>query len=369
MPKRVWRHFDVVLLVATILLIGYGVAMIFSAVSDSPGLQELPQRQAIYAGIGLVIMFLLVWIDYRALLDLRHVLYIISLALLALVLIVGSVTYGSQRWLDLGAFPIQPSEIAKLLLIVTLAAYFARRQESIASFRTFAFSLLYILPPMALIFAQPDLSTGLSLGILWIVMAFVAGIRMRYLIGLGFAGLLASPLLWVLMADYQRQRIQMFIDPASNPAARYNLDQALISIGSGGWFGKGFALGSQSQLRFLRVRWSDFIFSVIGEELGMAGILVLFILFVIVIWRLFVNAGKARDLFGQLVIAGVGGLILFQSTINIGMNLGVVPATGIPLPFVSSGGSSLITFMIAQGLVQSINLRRQKIDYPLASRV
>jgi len=369
MRTRLWRHFDVILLVATLLLIGYGVAMIYSAISDSPGLQELPERQAIYAGVGLVIMFMLVWIDYRMMLDFQHLLYIVSLALLAVVLIIGGVTYGSQRWLDLGAFPIQPSEIAKLLLIVTLAAYFARRQEEITSFRTFAFSLLYIMPPMALIFLQPDLSTGLSLGVLWVVMAFVAGVRMRYMFGLGFAGILASPLVWTLMADYQRQRILIFIDPASDPAGSYNIDQALISIGSGGLFGKGFALGSQSQLRFLRVRWSDFIFSVIGEELGMAGIVVLFILFAIVIWRLFTDAEKARDMFGQLVITGVATLILFQVTINVGMNLGVMPATGIPLPFVSSGGSSLMTLMIAQGLVQSINLRRQKIEYPLASRV
>lgn len=369
MPKRVWRHFDLLLLIATLLLVGYGVAMIYSAISDSPGLQQLPGRQAIYAGAGVLLMLLVTLIDYRSLLDLRHVLYVVCLALLVVVLIVGGESYGAQRWFDLGVFPVQPSEIAKLLLIITLAAHFARRQEEIERFSTFLFSLLYVLPPMALIFVQPDLSTGLSLVVVWVVMAFVAGIRLRYMIGLGFGAILASPLAWAMMADYQRQRIQIFISPESDPAAHYNIDQALTAIGSGGWFGKGFGLGSQSQLRFLRVRWSDFIFSVIGEELGFVGILVLFILFIVVIWRLFANADKARDPFGQLVATGVGTLIFFQAATNIGMNLGVVPATGIPLPFVSSGGSSLLTFLIAQGLVQSINLRRQKIDYPLASRV
>jgi len=369
MHKRVWRHFDYVLLLATILLIGYGVAMIYSAISDSPGLQELPERQAIYAAAGLAIMAAVMFIDYRSLMDLGYLLYILAIVLLVVVLVIGGENYGAQRWFDLKLFPVQPSEMAKLLLIITLAGYFARRQEEIATFKAFVFSLVHILPPMALIIVQPDLSTGLSLVVIWVTMAFVAGVRMRYMIGAGFLALLASPLVWLVMDDYQRLRIQIFLDPGSNPAAHYNIDQALISIGSGGWFGKGFALGSQSQLRFLRVRWSDFIFSVIGEELGMLGILVLFTLLMVVIWRLFVDAEKARDSFGQLIIAGVGTLILFQAVVNIGTNLGVVPATGIPLPFVSSGGSSLITFLIALGLVQSINLRRQKIDFPLASRV
>ncbi|MGQ9667706.1 MAG: rod shape-determining protein RodA [Anaerolineae bacterium] len=369
MRKVNWRHFDVLLLMATALLVGYGVLMISSAVSDSPGLQELPQRQAVYAGIGVGLMLAATLIDYRHLRDFRYPIYILALGLLVMVLVMGEESYGAQRWVNLRFFPIQPAEIAKVLLMIFLASYFDGRQEEITSFRTFFASLLFVMPAVALIMAQPNLSTAISLLVLWGVMAFVAGVRLRYLLGLGMAGAMASPALWALLAEYQRQRILIFLNPSSDSMANYNVWQAMIGIGSGGWLGKGFAMGSQSQLRFLRVRWSDFIFAVIGEELGFVGVLILVLLLLLVVLRLLRSASRARDMMGQLIAAGVGTLILFQSVVNIGMNIGMLPATGVPLPFVSSGGSSLITFLVAEGLVQSVNLRRLKVEYPLASRV
>lgn len=369
MRKVNWRHFDMLLLIATALLVGYGVLMISSAVSDSPGLQELPQRQAIYAGVGAGLMLVATLIDYRHLSDFRYPIYILALGLLVMVLTVGEESYGAQRWVNLRFFPIQPAEIAKVLLIIFLASYFDSRQEKIASFYTFLLSLLFVVPAVALIMAQPNLSTAISLLVLWGVMAFVAGVRLRYLVGLLVAGVVASPALWALLADYQRQRILIFLRPSSDSMANYNVWQAMIGIGSGGWLGKGFAMGSQSQLRFLRVRWSDFIFAVIGEELGFVGVLILIVLLLMVVLRLLRGASRARDMMGQLIAVGVGTLILFQSGVNIGMNLGMLPATGVPLPFVSSGGSSLITFLVAEGLVQSVNLRRLKVEYPLAGRV
>lgn len=369
MRKVNWRHFDMLLLIATALLVGYGVLMISSAVSDSPGLQELPQRQAIYAGVGAGLMLAVTLIDYRHLRDFRYPIYILALGLLVMVLTVGEESYGAQRWVNLRFFPIQPAEIAKVLLIIFLASYFDSRQEKIASFYTFLLSLLFVVPAVALIMAQPNLSTAISLLVLWGVMAFVAGVRLRYLVGLLVAGVVASPALWALLAEYQRQRILIFLSPSSDSMANYNVWQAMIGIGSGGWLGKGFAMGSQSQLRFLRVRWSDFIFAVIGEELGFVGVLILIVLLLMVVLRLLRGASRARDMMGQLIAVGVGTLILFQSVVNIGMNLGMLPATGVPLPFVSSGGSSLITFLVAEGLVQSVNLRRLKVEYPLAGRV
>jgi len=369
MRKVNWRHFDLLLLLATALLVGYGVLMISSAVSDSPGLQELPRRQAVYAGIGAALMLGATLIDYRHLRDFRYPMYFLALGLLVLVLAVGEESYGAQRWVNLRFFPIQPAEIAKILLIIFLAAYFDGRQEEIATFRTFVVSLLFVLPAVALIMAQPNLSTAVSLLVLWGVMAFVAGVRLRYLLGLLAAGVLASPALWALLADYQRQRILIFLNPSSDSMANYNVWQAMIGIGSGGLLGKGFAMGSQSQLRFLRVRWSDFIFAVIGEELGFIGVLILVALLLVVVLRLLRGAIRARDMMGQLIAVGVATLILFQSVVNIGMNIGMLPATGVPLPFVSSGGSSLIAFLMAEGLVQSVNLRRLKVEYPLASRV
>jgi rod shape determining protein RodA len=369
MRKRSWRNFDYVLLAATLVLIGFGVAMISSAISDSPGLQELPGRQLIYAGVGLVLMLLLAMVDYRALQDWRNVFYVISLALLAVVLVVGEATHGAQRWVDLKLFPIQPSELAKLFMVITLAAYFGSKQETIKSFRVFLMSLAYVLPPMALIVAEPSLSAALSLAAVWFVVAFVAGVPVRYLVAVVVVALLISPLVWLNIADYQRARVLDFIQPAQSAEEFNNVDQALISIGSGGLFGKGFNLGSQSQLRFLRVRWSDFIFAVIGEELGFAGVSLLLLVMLVVIFRLFRNAELARDGFGRLLAAGIGTLILLQAFVNIAMNLGLLPATGVPLPFISSGGSSLITFLIGEGMVQSVNMRRQKIEFQLASRV
>ena len=369
MYRKIWRHFDFLLLGATLLLILYGIAMIHSAIAGSPGLVELPKRQAIYAAVGLVFMLALSLMDYHVLLEFRTLIYLLTVGLLVLVLVLGQATHGAQRWLDVKLFPVQPSELAKVLLTVTLAAHFATHQDEIKRFRVFVLSFLYVLPPIVLILLEPNLSASLSLAVLWLAIVFVAGVRWRYLIGVGAVGVLASPLAWLFMADYQRDRLLTFLNPSHNPDVRYNVEHALISIGSGGWFGKGFALGSQSQLRFLRVRWSDFIFAVIGEELGMVGILVLFALLLIVIFRIFRNAEVSRDLFGRLIAAGVGTLILFQAMTNIGANVGLLPVTGVPLPFVSSGGSSLITLLIAEGLVQSVSLRRQKIEFQLASRI
>jgi len=369
MPRRLWRNFDFLLFAATLLLIGFGVAMISSAISDSPGLQNLPGRQAIYAGAGLALMLFLARIDYRLLQDWRNLFYLLSLALLVLVLIVGKAAHGAQRWVDLELFTMQPLEISKLLLIITLAGYFAHERQQIKTFRVFALSLVYVGPPMALIIAEPSLSAALSLGVLWFVMAFIAGVRRRYLIAVIVVLLILSPLVWGSIAPYQRDRVLDFLQPQRNTEEFSNVEQALIAIGSGGFFGKGFALGSQSQLRFLRVRWSDYIFAVIGEELGMAGVLVLLILLLCVILCSYRDAELARDAFGQLVATGVGTLILLQAVVNVGMNLGLLPATGMPLPFVSSGGSSLITLLLGEGLIQSINLRRQKIEFQLASRV
>jgi rod shape determining protein RodA len=171
------------------------------------------------------------------------------------------------------------------------------------------------------------------------------------------------PLVWFSLEDYMRKRLLLFLNPAQDPAARYNIDQALISIGSGGWLGKGYASGSQSQLHFLRVRHTDFVFSVIGEEMGFVGALLLFTLIGIVLWRILRAASLARDSFGRLICCGVAALIFFQAVVNIGMNLGLLPVIGIPLPFISSGGSSLIALLLAEGLVQSVAMRYRKIEF------
>jgi rod shape determining protein RodA len=203
------------------------------------------------------------------------------------------------------------------------------------------------------------------LAVVWLIMVLMAGMRLLHLSILGLVGLLSAPLLWFSLKDYMQRRLLLFINPAQNPSARYNIDQALISIGSGGWLGKGYASGSQSQLHFLRVRHTDFIFSVIGEEMGLVGALVLFTLIGVILWRIVRAASLARDSFGRLIACGVAAMIFFQSVVNIGMNLGLLPVMGIPLPFISSGGSSLIALLIAEGLVQSVVMRYRNRTLPI----
>jgi rod shape determining protein RodA len=216
---------------------------------------------------------------------------------------------------------------------------------------------------MILIYLQPDLSTALMLGFIWLAMVLMAGVRLLHLGTLVLAGAVASPLLWLTLQDYMRERILLFVDPQANPDDYYNVQQALISIGSGGWLGKGFGNGTQSQLHFLRVRHTDFIFSVIGEELGLLGTIVLFGLFTILLWRILRVAAIAQDPFGRFICVGVAVIIFLQTAVNIGVNLGLLPVTGLPLPFVSYGGSSLWTFLISLGLVESVAMRHKKLDF------
>jgi rod shape determining protein RodA len=361
MDRKVWRNFDFMLLAATVLLIAFGVAMIYSATLDTPDLQDLPRRQAILALAGLVLLVLVAAIDYRSLESLQKPLYALIIASLLLVLLVGQATHGAQRWISGSSF--QPSELAKVLIIVTLAQFLARHEKEIGRFHYVLFSIIPVAVPMVLIYLQPHLGTVIVLAVVWLIMVLMAGMHLLHLGVFGLIGLLATPLIWVSLEGYMQERLLLFVNPGRDPAARYNIDQALISIGSGGWLGKGFASGSQSQLRFLRVRHTDFIFSVIGEEMGFVGVMVLFALISVVLWRILRAASLARDSFGRLIACGVAALIFFQSVVNIGMNMGLLPVIGIPLPFISAGGSSLITLLVAEGLVQSIVMRYRKIEF------
>lgn len=361
MDRKIWRNFDFVLLAATVLLIAFGVAMIYSATQDTPDLQDLPRRQAIWALVGLALLSLVASIDYRFLESLQKPLYALTIASLLLVLLVGQVIHGAQRWISGSSF--QPSELAKVVVILTLAQFLARHEKEMGRFRHILISIIYVAVPMGLIYLQPHLGTVIVLAVVWLIMVLMAGMRLLHLGVFGLAGLLSAPLIWFSLKDYMQKRLLLFINPARDPAARYNIDQALISIGSGGWLGKGYASGSQSQLHFLRVRHTDFIFSVIGEEMGFVGALILFALIGVVLWRIIRAASLARDSFGRLIACGVAALIFFQSFVNIGMNLGLLPVIGIPLPFISSGGSSLITLLMAEGLVQSVVMRHRKIGF------
>lgn len=367
--QRGWERFDPILLGAVVVAIVLGIALIFSATLASGELgpdllDSFFARQIIYTLLGLALLMGTARIDYRSLGLFHRPIYALALLSLALVLLIGRISFGAQRWLDFQIFPFQPSEIAKLALIIFLARYFSQSPHQVRSWPRLALSLLPVVPAMLLIYLQPDLGTALVLGVIWVGMAFAAGARLRHLALMGLIAVLLAPLAWVSAQDYMRERILVFLDPSYEPlGAGYNMHQARIAIGSGGVLGKGYSQGSQSQLHFLRVRHTDFIFSVMGEELGFVGVLTLVTLFALIVGRLLRAAELARDDFGRLIAVGVATLIAFQAFANMGMNLGLLPASGTPLPFVSYGGSGLVVLLMGIGLVESVIMRHRKLDF------
>lgn len=364
--RSIWRHFDVGTLLNVAVLVALGVLMIASATLNStdPDLAGAARRQALYALAGLAGLLIAASIDYRIWQNFRYALYGAAIVFLIITLIFGGGEIGGvNRWLDLRAFPVQPAELAKVLVILSLAGFLADRKDSISSLRTVLLSLAFVGVPAGLIFLQPNLSTAVVFMFVWLVMIVTAGIRARHLAAILGLGVLTLPLIWLAMADYQRERIIAFLDPARNPAAKYNLDQALTGIGNGGWLGQGYSGGSQSQLHFLKVRHTDFIFSVTAEELGFVGAIILIGLFASLVYRLIRTADRSRDTYGELLVVGVAAMIFFQAAINIAMNLNLGVVAGLPLPFVSYGGSSLITMLLAIGLAQSVNMRHKRIEF------
>jgi len=364
-----WRNFDFALLASTVLLAGFGCAMIYSATKGTPlggsSLSSLPLRQLLYLAVGLLLLVGLSSMDYRYLDYVRWPLYLLNLGLLALVLFIGKRSFGAVRWFDLGFFDLQPSELAKPLLVLTLGCFLARREERRASLSTFLLSLLFVLPPMALVFVQPDLSTAVVLAAIWVGMVWVSGTRPAYLVALCFLSIPAGLLAWhFLLEDYQKARLLLFLNPYQDLwGGGYNILQAWTAIGSGGWLGKGFGQGTQSQLHFLPVRHADFIFAVICEELGFLGAIALLVMLFAFLWQILQVSSRAGDTFGRLIATGVAAGIAFQCLANVGMNLGVMPVTGLPLPLISYGGSSLLSTLIALGLVQSVSIYRRRSTF------
>ncbi len=390
------RRFDFVLLLATLALIGLGVLLIYSATLPSPGqpannlTADGPVvRQVVFALAGLILMLLVSLIDYRffeevffrtrasrasiegasvwqlVLASFLHPLYVINLALLSIVLILGRITHGSQRWISLGFFDLQPSEVAKLLIIITLAKYLADQEGEIKTFRSLLISFLHVCVPVVMIYLQPDLGTALVVGAIWLGMVILAGSRFLHLAMMAAPAILATPLVWLyVLHDYQRERLMVFLNPGMDPlGAGYNPIQSLVSVGSGGLWGKGLTAGTQSQLHFLRIQHTDYIFSVLGEELGFVGAIIFFALLVIVLFRVLSIAARASEPFGQFIAGGVAVMLFFQSFVNVGMNTGLLPVAGIPLPFISSGGSSLIMLLLAEGMVQSVAIHSKRFGF------
>lgn len=323
-------------------------------------------HQAVFAVLGLVAFFAAARSDYRAWAKLANWLYGIMIGLLVAVLVVSHAVLGAQRWISFGFFQFQPSEFAKLILIVVLAKFFAQHYDKLEQPKYLALSLAYLVVPMALVMKQPDLGTALVLVAIWLAMALTSRVRKLHLLVLAGVGVALLPVGVKMLKPFQRARLETFINPTSDPLhTGYNAVQSTITVGSGQIFGRGLAAGSQSQLNFLPslAQHTDFIFAVLNEKMGFVGGALLLLLFGVLLFRGVRIAYSAQDRFGMFLATGISAMILFHLFVNAGMNMGIAPVTGIPLPFVSYGGTSLIVGMVALGLLESVAVRRKKLQF------
>lgn len=360
-----FRRFDAILLAATALLILLGLIVLYSSglKVGSTANQLDTSRQIIYVGVGLFIFWVVSRIDYNVLRNYSNLLYITMVGFLLLVEIFGATRLGATRWISLGFFQFQPSEFAKLALIIVLAKFFSDNYEKSNEIRYVLMSLLYLLPPLVLVLAQPDLGTALVLVMVWLAMALTTKLKMRYFIIMLVVLLISLPVIYPRLAPYQRQRIATFINPTANPdTTGYNVNQAIIAVGSGGLFGQGLSSGSQSQGNFLPSQHTDFIFAVLSEKLGFLGGLLCIFLYCVIVVRAIWIAKNSADRFGTLLAIGIATMFAFHVVVNISMNIGLLPVTGIPLPFISAGGTSMMISLISIAILESIYGRRRSIS-------
>jgi rod shape determining protein RodA len=351
--RRLLLHFDWLLIGLAALLIGASLLTLGSLVP------RLLMRQLAWLGIGAAGVLILISIDYRMLARWAYLAYIGGLVLLATVLVLGRTAQGARRWLNLGPFTVQPSELFKLVLIATVAAYLAGREEHRAGWDRVVVPLLLVAPAFGLIVKQPDLGTALVLVPVVIALLFIGGARWQHLAILGGIGVAAAPALWFFLRDYQRERLLVYLDPFRDPlGSAWNVIQAKITIGSGQLAGKGLFGGTQSRLAFLPERHTDFIFAAFAESWGFLGAIGLLAVYGLLTLRGLEVAATARDSLGSLLAAGATVLLASQAIVNLGMVTGLLPIVGIPLPMVSYGGSALLTALGAVALIENVRMRR-----------
>ncbi len=358
---------DLGLILAYLALSGLGLVMIYSAsaprlLAEGRSPTEAVRRQLLFVLIGIGAFIVASLVEHRALRRLTPLAYFISLATLIAVLVIndGSV----KRWINIGRYQFQPSEMAKIAVILALAAILARSLDKTLRWQEMAQAVILVLVPAALIFRQPDLGTMLVFAFVAVVMVFSAGTTWRQFAFMGIAAVIASVSLFQVGAikEYQISRITAFLDPSADLAdTGYNLAQSKIAIGSGGLFGRGLFQGQQTNLSFVPEQSTDFIFTAIGEQLGFIGATVVIGLFAVITWRLLVAAANGRDRFSQLVAIGVAAMLVFHAFVNIGMTVRLTPVTGLPLPFLSAGGTAYVAMSVAIGLGHSVWMRRSPV--------
>lgn len=364
MDVRLRKNFDWPLLMVTFVTAVFGLVTLYSATHDrSPIFLHL---QIFWLIVGIFLLVVSTMVDPQRIAKFAGHIYIAILVALVVVVIVGHTSHGAQRWISLGPLRFQPSEFAKLAIILTLAAFFTKKHEKIREFSTLFLSLCYAGLPIALILKQPDLATAVVTIIIWYGMAFMAGARGRHLLFIFLASIAIFALMWHvgLVKNYQKQRLLAFINPNLDPQeSGYHIIQSRIAIGSGEVTGQGFLKGTQVQGHFIPEEHTDFIFTVVAEEEGFVGAIGLIALYAILLWRSFLILAGTEDLLGRLLASGIITMLAVHIVINIGMTLGIMPVAGVPLPLFSYGGSNLIVTLISIGLLLGIAKRRHRLVF------
>ncbi len=355
---------DWILVCSVFLLLAISLTVLYSASLSTGQTGDLSifWRQAIFALLGIFAMFFFSFGNYQILKKQSTALYFIILFVLSIVLIFGMNIRGTSGWIGIGSLRFQPVELAKLVMIIFMASFISQKRSEFGELGRVIISAVLMGVIMFLVFKQPDFGSAMVLFGIWIGMLFVSGLSRKVVIGIFVAILSLAFIGWFHLADYQKARINTFLDPSSDPrGSGYNVIQSTVAVGSGGFWGKGIGHGSQSQLNFLPEKHTDFIFAAIAEELGFAGSIAVLVLFFVIFYRIGIIAKKATDNFGYLLAIGVLFMIFLQMLENIGMNIGLMPVTGIPLPFLSYGGSSLVVVLSAMGIINNIHIRSDKM--------
>lgn len=362
MRNSIFNEIDRGLVVAIALIFIIALLSLYSASHQPNGemAKNFAMQQAVWMAFALCLSVFIIRFGYERWLDYGYLIFAFNIFLLILVLLIGTARLGAKRWLSLGLFTLQPSELCKISFILALIRYIGDNHHRLGDFKVVLKSLLLCIVPMLLIIKEPDLGTAIVFLPIFFIVLFTAGARIRHLVYIITAGLLSSPVLWHILKDYQKKRLLVFLNPDIDPlGAGYTIIQSKIAVGSGGFFGKGWMSGTQNQLNFLPERHTDFIFSVIGEEWGFFGAVLLLGLFLFLLMRLLRIAEFTNDLKGRLLIVSVVVLLWFQIFVNISMAIGIMPVVGLPLPLVSYGGSSLMTTIILLSMAVSVRLKRK----------
>jgi rod shape determining protein RodA len=361
-----WRYFDFYMLATTAILMVFGVIAVWSASgAEAPTLLNPGVKQAMFGAIGVLIMLAIANTDYRFIGALAWPAYFLAILVLMAVKVFGVEIAGSRRWFDFGFATIQPSEFGKITTAVALAWFISSRGERMREFGNFVVSIMIVALPAGLVFLEPDLGSTMVYITTWLGMMVVARTRLIYMVGLFLAAIPTVYVAWTrVFEEYQRARLDSFLNPEEHMTGEaFNLIQSRIAVGSSGMFGHGIHGGSQSTEDFLKVKTTDFIFSHVSSMFGFVGMVALLILFGVLLWRFVRVIEVSKDSFGQCLAAAVFMMVFFQTFVNIGMNIGILPVTGITLPFVSQGLSSVWTLLIAQGLLQSVLMRHRKLAF------